>query len=787
MGDAELRLEPVRPLASDTLPAEEAASERQPIRRNRTTRSDSDPSCPGRRGAALPRRAPPPPPPRSAPPPSADPCRPASTAAISVSPLARRGVAAAATARPACARCAARRMLRQLRERAVQELRAFERTRADAGIAMELLRPAHYALCASIDDVVLNTPWGAASGWANQTLVATFHPRRARHGSVLRSAPADAEGTEQIPAGHRADVPLPVARLHGPLPAGARRRRARAGAGRNTRRDRGPAHRPPIRSCRDAGAASPRRISPRRQRRAGLGRLGRQRRQLCGGLLFWTSTSLNAASDGLQAQVLAAPPDHMPQVTRAAIVQPLPPPPPPAEPTALDRLRASLQAGHRPRRRQRCSAPRRRRSSASPTAAMFASGSAAVQPASLPLLERIAAALRNESGIAAGDRLHRQPADPHRAVSLELPALRRARQRRARDHRARCRVTRRGSARKGAPMPIRSLPTPRRGPRAEPADRDRAAPPGLTARCRRALDTLMSRWCISFVGTALLAGLAWFFAPLLPGFEDWPPRLALIVALLLVWGGGNALLDLRRAATRRGTGAGHRRRARRQTEEAQALRTRLTTALDLLKKSLRSRGYLYEQPWYAIIGPPGAGKTTALLNAGLRFPLAEQMGQGAVAGVGGTRLCDWWFTEDAVLIDTAGRYTTQDSNAAVDRAGWDAFLDLLKRDQAAAAAERPARRLPAQRHCPGAGGRTQGACGGDPRPDQGAADAVRRADAGLCAVHQGGPDRRLHRVLRRPRSREARAGLGHDVRPGARRAMIRSPPSPANCAAWWSG
>src|SRR5260370_10710040 len=55
------------------------------------------------------------------------------------------------------------------------------------------------------------------------------------------------------------------------------------------------------------------------------------------------------------------------------------------------------------------------------------------------------------------------------------------------------------------------------------------------------------------------------------------------------------------------------------------------------------------------------------------------MGQGAVAGVGGTRLCDWWFTENAVLIDTAGRYTTQDSNVAVDRAGWDAFLDLLRR------------------------------------------------------------------------------------------------------------
>ena len=62
-----------------------------------------------------------------------------------------------------------------LRERAVQDLHAFERQARDTGIAMEVLRPAHYALCASIDDLVLNTPWGAASGWAGQTLVATFH------------------------------------------------------------------------------------------------------------------------------------------------------------------------------------------------------------------------------------------------------------------------------------------------------------------------------------------------------------------------------------------------------------------------------------------------------------------------------------------------------------------------------------------------------------------------------------------------------------------------------------
>ncbi len=46
-------------------------------------------------------------------------------------------------------------------------------------------------------------------------------------------------------------------------------------------------------------------------------------------------------------------------------------------------------------------------------------------------------------------------------------------------------------------------------------------------------------------------------------------------------------------------------------------------------------------------------------------------------GAGGTRNCDWWFTSDAVLIDTAGRYTTQDSYREADRAAWLGFLQLL--------------------------------------------------------------------------------------------------------------
>ncbi len=62
-----------------------------------------------------------------------------------------------------------------LRERTVRQVRQFETAARDAGVPNEQLRPAHYALCASIDDVVLNTPWGSQGSWAARSLVSTFH------------------------------------------------------------------------------------------------------------------------------------------------------------------------------------------------------------------------------------------------------------------------------------------------------------------------------------------------------------------------------------------------------------------------------------------------------------------------------------------------------------------------------------------------------------------------------------------------------------------------------------
>lgn len=109
--------------------------------------------------------------------------------------------------------------------------------------------------------------------------------------------------------------------------------------------------------------------------------------------------------------------------------------------------------------------------------------------------------------------------------------------------------------------------------------------------------------------------------------------------------------------------------------DGKELAERMGSALATLKKS-GGRAYLYDLPWYVIIGPPGAGKTTALANCGIEFPLA-----GGTEGFGGTRYCDWWFAEDAILIDTAGRYTTQDSHKEADEASWVSFLKLLKRNR----------------------------------------------------------------------------------------------------------
>jgi type VI secretion system protein ImpL len=209
---------------------------------------------------------------------------------------------------------------------------------------------------------------------------------------------------------------------------------------------------------------------------------------------------------------------------------------------------------------------------------------------------------------------------------------------------------------------------------------------------RRLLDILTSRWCVTLLAALVLGLLVWFAGPWV-GFGEpaWYPlaspitRLVIILVIVLAWGIGNLIGQARvRQANRdlvenlkpdpeQEAVAGE------QAELAKSFERALARLGNTRFQTATGGRMLYQLPWYVMIGPPGSGKTTALTHSGLQFPAGERGDRAEVRGVGGTRNCDWFFTSEAVLIDTAGRYTTQDSHAPLDRGAWQGFLDLLKK------------------------------------------------------------------------------------------------------------
>lgn len=117
----------------------------------------------------------------------------------------------------------------------------------------------------------------------------------------------------------------------------------------------------------------------------------------------------------------------------------------------------------------------------------------------------------------------------------------------------------------------------------------------------------------------------------------------------------------------------HDRMVEREAEEEKArlgaLRDQWDEARRFLHKSSINE---YALPWFAIIGAPGCGKSTSLRHSGIDFPFNK------LTGLGGTRNCDFWFSNEAVVLDTAGRLTVAEADA-VDHSEWEEFLKLLKK------------------------------------------------------------------------------------------------------------
>src|SRR6185295_3628936 len=286
-----------------------------------------------------------------------------------------------------------------LYQRTVRQIRVFEQEARDKGVPLEQLRPAHYALCASLDDVVLSTPWGSSGSWGQRSLVSTFHQE-------VRSGERFFDVLKQMcdnPGRFLSVIELMYICMS--LGFMGRYRLERRGVGDISRireetyaviaRQRKAAE--PALAPHTKGVNAPYR--PARfvvplwvAAAAGLG--------VIGALFLWFSISLNAESDTVYARLQGAPPDRMPTITRTPVVEPAPAivvAPPPPEPSSLDKLRQFLKPEIDQKLVEVLGTP------AQPLVRiigrnMFASGSATLTPSFKPLLDRIGLALKEENG-----------------------------------------------------------------------------------------------------------------------------------------------------------------------------------------------------------------------------------------------------------------------------------------------------------------------------------------------------------------------------------------------------
>lgn len=198
----------------------------------------------------------------------------------------------------------------------------------------------------------------------------------------------------------------------------------------------------------------------------------------------------------------------------------------------------------------------------------------------------------------------------------------------------------------------------------------------------------IKEWSVEIIGIAGFGGIQWLLTPLID-LDDFIKvnetilRVISIALIVLVWLGFILYKRLRQKWDEDAFIEGlvndiddHELKVRAQVN-IDTLGVRFADALQSQRQEWRSvlSGSLLKKPWYLMIGPPGSGKTTAIQNSGLEFA-SDSAG---IEGVSGTRHCNWFFSRDAVLIDTAGRYTTQSSHALIDAVEWKGFLHLLRK------------------------------------------------------------------------------------------------------------
>ncbi|TIW60598.1 MAG: type VI secretion system membrane subunit TssM, partial [Mesorhizobium sp.] len=163
---------------------------------------------------------------------------------------------------------------------------------------------------------------------------------------------------------------------------------------------------------------------------------------------------------------------------------------------------------------------------------------------------------------------------------------------------------------------------------------------------------LTSRFLWTLIGIALLSLVIWIFGPIVQvgpysPFDSDNVRIAMIAGLIILW--LIWLIVAQRRAIRANrmfvaeiAAPAAEKQLTPGEENVAAVGAKFGEVMaELKRRKLGGRKFLREMPWYVIVGPPATGKTTALRQSGLNFPidLTDDL-----QGVGGTRNCDWFFS-----------------------------------------------------------------------------------------------------------------------------------------------
>ncbi len=110
----------------------------------------------------------------------------------------------------------------------------------------------------------------------------------------------------------------------------------------------------------------------------------------------------------------------------------------------------------------------------------------------------------------------------------------------------------------------------------------------------------------------------------------------------------------------------------------ESARKELQAAIQVLKDSRLGDGKggkaaLYVLPWFMVMGTEESGKAEVIRHSGLQRP---DQGPGDLVGIGSSPSCEWWFTNQAVILEADRRFVRKSEDKSVQQ-NWETFLELL--------------------------------------------------------------------------------------------------------------